>query len=92
MGRLSGADYHTPLDAHPVDGGYVFILVYGSSCDWVQNILASEAASLKVDDVETKLCSPKLIDKDAAQKLLGPDMKLPPNFWRIDEFLQMESN
>jgi hypothetical protein len=30
VGRTSGKTYRTPLDAHPVDGGYLFILVYGS--------------------------------------------------------------
>jgi hypothetical protein len=35
-GRFSGATYRTPLDAHPVDGGYVFVLVHGSQSDWVR--------------------------------------------------------
>lgn len=34
IGRTSGTTYRTPLDAHPVDGGYLFILVYGSRSDW----------------------------------------------------------
>jgi hypothetical protein len=29
VGRSSGRTYRTPLDAHPVAGGCVFILVYG---------------------------------------------------------------
>ncbi len=41
VGRSSGKVYRTPLDAHPVDGGYLFILVYGSGSDWVQNALAA---------------------------------------------------
>src|SRR3546814_20160772 len=31
VGRTSGTTYRTPLDAYPVKGGYVFILVYGRS-------------------------------------------------------------
>jgi hypothetical protein len=27
VGRTSGQTYHTPLDAHPVDNGYLFVLV-----------------------------------------------------------------
>jgi len=27
VGRASGRTFQTPLDAHPVDGGYIFILV-----------------------------------------------------------------
>ncbi len=43
-----GADraslYKTPLDAHSVENGYVFIVNYGVGCDWVQNILAAGRA------------------------------------------------
>ena len=41
IGRKSGKEYVTPLDAHEIDDGFLFVLVYGSQCDWVQNILAS---------------------------------------------------
>lgn len=39
VGRTSGKTYRTPLDAHRVEGGYVFILVYGPRSDWVRNVL-----------------------------------------------------
>ncbi|MGI9610722.1 MAG: nitroreductase family deazaflavin-dependent oxidoreductase, partial [Acidimicrobiia bacterium] len=47
VGRKSGTVFHTPLDAHQVEGGYVFILVYGSDSDWVRNVLAAGTATLK---------------------------------------------
>ncbi|MDP4506807.1 PNPOx family protein [Nonomuraea turcica] len=50
VGRVSGATYRTPLDAHPVDGGYLFVLVYGSRSDWVQNILAAGEALQALPD------------------------------------------
>ncbi len=46
VGRTSGTTYRTPLDAYPVEGGYVFILVYGSGSDWVQNVLKAGSARL----------------------------------------------
>ncbi|MGI9642566.1 MAG: nitroreductase/quinone reductase family protein, partial [Acidimicrobiia bacterium] len=49
VGRKSGNTYQTPLDAHAVDGGHIFIANYGPDSDWVQNILASGTASLRVD-------------------------------------------
>jgi hypothetical protein len=49
-----GTIYRTPLDAHPVDGGYLFILVvYGSGSDWVRNLLAAGHARLKVGGEES---------------------------------------
>ncbi|WP_344842551.1 nitroreductase/quinone reductase family protein [Nonomuraea dietziae] len=61
VGRVSGATYRTPLDAHPVDGGYLFILVYGSRSEWVQNVLAAGGARLQVDGREVELAAPRLV-------------------------------
>ena len=33
-GRTSGRTYRTPLDAHRVPDGYVFIPMYGPRTDW----------------------------------------------------------
>ncbi len=59
VGRTSGATYRTPLDAHAVDGGYVFILVYGSRSDWVRNSMAAGHARLTVDGKDVDLAAPR---------------------------------
>lgn len=89
-GRSSGATYHTPLDAHPVDNGYIFILMYGSGSDWVQNVLAAGTAMLKIDGDEFELVSPRLVTKDVAWQQLPATAKAPPNFLRVTEYLQMD--
>jgi len=61
VGRSSGRSYETPLDAHPVEGGYIFIVMYGTTSDWVQNVLASESAALRIDGREYDLDSPRVI-------------------------------
>lgn len=90
VGRTSGRTFQTPLDAHPVDGGYIFILVYGSGSDWVKNIIAAGVASLRVDGEEIPLKSPRVITEEAAWELLAPTTKRPPKFLRISEYLQMD--
>lgn len=90
VGRSSGKVYHTPLDAHPVDGGYIFILVYGSGSDWVKNVIASGSATLKVDEEEIELVSPKLVDKAVAFERMPVGTKAPPSFLNVNEFLQMD--
>jgi len=90
VGRSSGKPYRTPLDACEVDGTYVFILMYGSRSDWVQNILASGFASLEVGDEVVELVSPRLIPEHTARLLLDGRAKLPPRFLKVDEFLQMD--
>ena len=90
VGRASGKAFQTPLDAHPVDGCYIFILVYGSGSDWVKNIIAAGTASLRVKGEEISLESPRVITEEAAWELLPPTTKRPPRFLRISEYLQMD--
>ena len=89
VGRSSGAAYRTPLEAMPVDGGFVFTLVYGSRSDWVQNILAAGSARLEIDGDLVDLVDPKLITADEAFARLPPETKRPPKLLKIDEFLSM---
>ncbi|MDI2129963.1 nitroreductase family deazaflavin-dependent oxidoreductase [Yinghuangia seranimata] len=90
VGRTSGTTYRTPLDAHPVDGGYLFILVYGSGSDWVRNILASGTARLRVDGQELDLTAPRLVDRAEAFQALPNHVPRPPKVLRITEFLRMD--
>ncbi|MGW0640507.1 nitroreductase family deazaflavin-dependent oxidoreductase [Nocardia salmonicida] len=89
-GRTSGKTYRTPLDAHPVDGGYLFVLVYGSASDWVQNILATGTAQLRADGRETALTTPRVVGRDEAFQALPPEIPRPPKLLRITEFLRMD--
>ncbi|MDW5322434.1 nitroreductase family deazaflavin-dependent oxidoreductase [Plantactinospora sp. KLBMP9567] len=90
LGRFSGATYRTPLDAYPVDGGYLFILVYGSRSDWVQNVLAAGGARLRVAGREVELTAPRLVGEDEAFQCLPADVARPPKLLRITEFLRMD--
>lgn len=94
VGRTSGKTYRTPLDVHPVDGGYLFILVYGSRSDWVRNVLASGDAQLSLggDDGETvDLTSPRLVDEAEAWRVLPETTKRPPRLLHITEYLRMDA-
>ena len=90
VGRYSGEVYRTPLDAHPVDGGYVFVLVYGSRSDWVRNALAAGHARLTIDGQEIELTAPRLIGGDEAWHAIGATAKRPPGLLRITEYLRMD--
>lgn len=89
IGRSSGRKFQTPLDAHKVEGGYVFILVYGPESDWVQNILSSGSAQLKKDGEQVHLTDPRLMKGTEAWPLLGADTDRPPGFMKVDDFLFM---
>ena len=90
VGRSSGKTYRTPLDAHPVDGGYIIIVMYGPDSDWVQNVLAAGAATLEIEGEEFELMSPRLVSKEDAWRLLSTTTKAPPDYLRVTEYLQMD--
>ena len=90
IGRSSGKTYQTPLDAHPVDGGYIFIVNYGARSDWVKNILAAGTAQLSVDGRTVELESPRLVSKDVAWPQMAAGTKEMPGWLNITEFLQMD--
>ncbi len=90
VGRSSGKTYQTPLDAHPVDGGYLFIPMYGPRTDWVRNILAAGTARLRIEGRELELESPRLVEMDAAWGLLPPTTKVPPGISEELGLLRMD--
>ncbi|MDP8969344.1 MAG: nitroreductase family deazaflavin-dependent oxidoreductase [Actinomycetota bacterium] len=90
VGRTSGETYRTPLDAYVVDGGYLFVLVYGSESDWVRNVLAAGHARLAIGGEEIDLTAPRLVDEDEAWQALPDTAKRPPKFLRITEYLRMD--
>lgn len=92
IGRTSGATFHTPLDAHPIDGGYIFIVMYGQQSDWVKNILASGEATLTVEGADTALTNPKIIGKGEAFLVLSRDVKAPAGFLNVTEYLRMDTS
>jgi len=90
VGRSSGTTYRTPLDAHPVEGGYVFIPNYGPGSDWVRNILAAGSARLRVEGEELELTSPRMVRKADVWATLPAGTKTPPGIKDDSELLQMD--
>jgi deazaflavin-dependent oxidoreductase (nitroreductase family) len=90
VGRSSGKTYRTPLDAHPVDNGYIFIVNYGAGSDWVQNILAAGTAQLAVGGEVIELESPRVVSKDIAWPQMPATTKELPGWMNVTEFLQMD--
>ena len=90
VGRSSGTTYRTPLDAHPIDDGYLFIPMYGPRTDWVKNVLAAGAAHLRIGGREIELVSPRLVKKDVAWQLLPATIKTPPGITGESDLLRMD--
>lgn len=82
--------YRTPLDAHPVPDGYVFIPNYGPRSDWVRNVLAAGTAGLAIDGKEIELESPRMVRKGDVWAVLPAGTKTPPGIKEGSELLRMD--
>jgi deazaflavin-dependent oxidoreductase (nitroreductase family) len=89
VGRSSGRAYRTPIEALAVDDGFLFMLVYGSRSDWVQNVLGSGRATLEIDGGTVDLVDPEVITAEQAFERLPAGAKRPPKLLKINEFLVM---
>jgi deazaflavin-dependent oxidoreductase (nitroreductase family) len=89
VGRSSGKTYRTPLDAHPLPDGYLFIPMYGPRTDWVKNVLVAGEARLSIDGEEIELESPRMVRKEDVWPQLPTTTKTPPGISGESELLCM---
>ena len=89
-GRSSGKTYRTPLDAHRLPDGYLFIPLYGPRTHWVKNVLAAQAARLCVDGHEIELQSPRLVKKKDIWPMVPTTIKSYPGISSESELLRMD--
>lgn len=91
VGRTSGRNHRTPVAAYEVDGGYVFVLMYGAEAtDWVKNIQASGRAGLTAGGEHHELVNPRVLTGDRAWAELPDGADRPPRFLKVDEVLRMD--
>ncbi|MEP7194131.1 MAG: nitroreductase family deazaflavin-dependent oxidoreductase [Actinomycetota bacterium] len=89
-GRSSGKTYRTPLDAHRLPDGYLFIPLYGPRTDWVRNVLAAQAAQPSIDGHEIELQSSRLVKKKDIWPLVPTTNKSYPGISSESELLRMD--
>ena len=90
VGRSSGTTYRTPLDAHPLPDGYLFIPMYGPRTDWVKNVLAAGRARLSLIGEDVELESPRMVRKRDVWPLLTTAAKTPPGISDESQLLRMD--
>lgn len=61
VGRTSGRTYRTPVSAEPAGDGFVIALPYGTTSNWVRNVLASGSATIVRDGVFHRVDQPRIV-------------------------------
>ncbi len=88
LGRVSGREYRTPVNAFRHDDGYVFVLTYGADVDWLSNVEAAQACEIETRGRTVRLVEPR--------RFTDPDRRSVPgavrailNLLGVDEFVSM---
>jgi deazaflavin-dependent oxidoreductase (nitroreductase family) len=80
VGRTSGKRYRTPLTIFSTRDGYVILIGYGLESDWLKNVLAGGATSIRTLGNTIEVGEPRLISKAEGATLVTPRSRF---FYRL---------
>lgn len=61
VGRVTGRAYRTPVDAEPTADGFVIALPYGTTANWVRNVMAAGSATIVRQGVTHRVGRPAIV-------------------------------
>ena len=89
VGRTSGKSYETPVHAVTTDDGFAIALPYGSTSDWVKNVLARRPAALVYEGRTYSVEEPKIVPLGEAALNFTPRDRLAHRLFGVKECLVM---
>ena len=89
VGRTSGTPYETPIGPYTADDGFVIALPYGSSPDWLKNVLAAGSALIVHEGNTYRVDRPELIPSAVALVHVPRSEQRSLRLFGVDEFLRV---
>ena len=87
VGRVSGAEYRTPVVVVPAEPGLVIALPYGPGVDWVRNIFAASEATIQHEGTPIRAVRPRLVSLADVNHLFPTREQLVHRLYGVDDFL-----
>ncbi|MEX1281204.1 MAG: nitroreductase family deazaflavin-dependent oxidoreductase [Acidimicrobiia bacterium] len=87
VGRSSGAAYETPVGIEETPDGFVVALPYGTTADWLKNVLAAGSAELVRDGATHGVDRPRVVGPDEALEYFPEGEQRTFRTMHVDEFL-----
>lgn len=88
-GRRSGRDYRTPIALIPTDDGWHVMLPYGTTADWLKNVLAAGDAEVEFDGDVHAVTDPQVVPRAQAEHLLSRLDRLVARVFGVDQMLRL---
>lgn len=90
VGRKTGNEYRTPVNAFRRDDGYLFALMYGET-DWLRNVLAAGECVIETRRTRLRLVDPVVYTDSDRQEVPAPIRPIL-GMLEVDQFLTMRSS
>jgi len=89
VGRNSGTLYETPIGPFATDYGFDIALPYGSSPDWLKNVVAAGSAVIVHEGVAYSVDQPELVTAADALDNVPPSEQRSLRAFAVDDFLRV---
>ena len=89
VGRTSGTEYETPIGPYASDDGFVVALPYGTSPDWLKNVMAAGSAVIVHEGETYEVDRPEIIDAAEALDDVPPGEQTSLRVFNVNEFLRV---
>ncbi|WP_110590074.1 nitroreductase family deazaflavin-dependent oxidoreductase [Microbacterium suaedae] len=90
IGRRSGREYRTPIGLRRTPTGWLVTLPYGTSPDWLKNLLAAGSAEIEVEGEIRTVTAPRVVSRAEVAHLLTSGDRMVARVFGADEFLLLD--
>jgi deazaflavin-dependent oxidoreductase (nitroreductase family) len=88
-GRTTGKTYEDPVWAVPTEDGFVIAIVYGSRTDWLQNVVASGAATIVHEGGTYRVDRPQIVPIESVRAYFPAAIQQIHRRIRVDKCLRV---
>ncbi len=89
VGRTSGTSYETPIGPVSTGDGFVIPLPYGTTPDWLKNVLAAGSAVIINEGITYQVDRPELIPSATALPHVPAGEQRALRVFGVDQFLRV---
>ncbi len=89
VGRTSGTPYETPIGPVTTDDGFVVPLPYGTTPDWLKNVMAAGSAVIIHEGTTYPVTDPEIVPSSVAFAYVPNSEQRALRAFGVDQFLQV---
>jgi deazaflavin-dependent oxidoreductase (nitroreductase family) len=89
VGRTTGRAYRTPVVAEPTDDGFVIAVPYGTTANWVKNVLAAGSATIVDEGTSYRVDRPEVVPLASMNEHFSAKDRRAHARFRVDQCVRL---